>query len=73
MSGNTSHIGVDVVGPASLSAVSFGSVEVAHCVCHHGHTVFETDIFVSSGRNFNTNTLDHMEKMKNNSIFHRTL
>ena len=31
-----------------------------------------TDIFVSSASNFNT-TLDHMKKLMNNSIFHRTL
>ena len=65
VSGNTSRVSVDVVGKASLSAVSLRSVEVTHYVCHQGHTVFETDTFVSSARNFNT-TLNHMKKMMNN-------
>ena len=36
VSGDTSHFGLDVVGLASLSAVSLVSGEAS---CHHGHTV----------------------------------
>ena len=37
--GDMSHLGPDDVGLASLSPVSFVFGEVAHKICHHGHTI----------------------------------